>query len=252
MSSGVVLIGIVLLLFWTFRKTQRGAWARVTVAAAALLTINEAFLGAMLVILGYVDKNQSVGRSIFLALHLTNTMLMVAAVTLTAYFLSAGATALRSLTRFQHLPTAIFGLGATLIVAVSGSLAALGDTLFPAQTLSAALLQDFAPHTNWLIRVRILHPLSAMVATFFIAWLVFRAATATDAKPQRRLAFAVILLLGFQIALGLADVTLLAPVWMQVLHLLGADLLWIAMVTLTAGLCLVPGLVSGQQQTAAS
>jgi cytochrome c oxidase assembly protein subunit 15 len=238
MSSGVVLIGILLLLAWTFKRTQRGAWARVTVATATLLTINEAFLGAMLVVLHYVDKNQSVGRSIFLALHLTNTMLMVAALALTAYFLSAGSTASRYLTRFQHLPTAIFGLGATLIIAVSGSLAALGDTLFPAQTLSAALQQDFAPHTNWLIRVRILHPLSAMVATFFVAWLAFRSVTAVDAKPQRRLAFAVVLLLGFQIALGLADVSLLAPVWMQVLHLLGADLLWISMVALTAGLCL--------------
>ena len=238
MSSGVVLIGILLLLVWTFRKTRRGAWARVTVATATLLTINEAFLGAMLVILGYVDKNQSIGRSIFLGLHLTNTMLMLAAVTLSAYFLTAGPDALRYRTRFQHLPTALIGLGATLIVAVSGSLAALGDTLFPAQTLSAALLQDFAPHTNWLIRVRILHPLSALAAALFIGWLVFQSVTAADAKPQRRLALAVILLLGFQIALGLADVALLAPLWMQVLHLLGADLLWITMVVLAARLCL--------------
>ena len=240
MSSGLVLIGILLLLVWTWTKTARGAWARVTVAAATLLTINEAFLGAMLVVLHYVDKNQSIGRSIFLALHLTNTLVMLAAVALSAHFLSAGASASRDRTQLRHLPTALIGLGATLIVGVSGSLAALGDTLFPAQTLSAALIQDFAPHTNWLIRVRILHPLSALIATFFIAWLVFRAATAVDVKPQRHLAFCVVLLLGFQIALGLADVTLLAPVWMQVLHLLGADLLWITMVVLCARLCLMP------------
>ena len=239
MSSGVVLIGILLLLVWAFRKTERGAWARVTVAAATVLTINEAFLGAMLVVLGYVDKNQSVGRSIFLALHLTNTMLMLAAVALSAYFLTAGSSASRYVTSFRHLPTALLGLGATLIVGVSGSLAALGDTLFPAQTLAAAIAQDFAPHTNWLIRVRILHPLSAMVAAFFIAWLVVRSVTVPDAKPQKNLAFSVILLLGFQIALGLADVTLLAPVWMQVLHLLGADLLWITMVILSVRMCLV-------------
>ena len=41
-------------------------------------------------------------------------------------------------------------------------------------------------------------------------------------------------LLGFQFALGLADVLLLAPVWMQIVHLLGADLYWVALVTLAA------------------
>ncbi len=42
-------------------------------------------------------------------------------------------------------------------------------------------------------------------------------------------------LLAFQFALGLADVVLLAPVWMQILHLLGADMYWVALVALAAG-----------------
>ena len=238
MSSGVVLIGVVLLVVWTFRRAPRGAWARVTAATATVLTLNEAFLGAMLVKLGYVDKNASTGRSIFFSLHLSNTLLMLAAVALTASFVSAQDFPSRYLTRLQYLPTALLGLGATLIVGVTGSLAALGDTLFPAQNLASALVQDFAPHTNWLIRVRILHPLSAMVAAAFIAWLAFRSVTATNISPPRRLALTVVFLLGFQIVLGLADVTLLAPVWMQVLHLLGADLLWVSIVLLTSRLCL--------------
>ncbi len=241
MSSGLVLIGVLFLLVWTFRTTVQGAWARVTASIATALTINEAFLGAMLVKLGYVDQNASVGRSIFFSLHLSNTLLMLATVAVTAAFLSATTLNSRYDTRLRHLPTALIGLGATLIVGVTGSLAALGDTLFPAQTLSAALVRDLAPHTNWLIRVRILHPLSAMVAAAFIGWLVFRAVTVTDAKPQRPLALGVIVLLGFQIVLGLADVALLAPVWLQVLHLLGADLLWISMVVLAVRLCVLPG-----------
>jgi cytochrome c oxidase assembly protein subunit 15 len=242
MSSGLVLIGVVVLVVWTYRRTRSGAWARVTAAAASLLTLNEAFLGAMLVKLGYVDQNASVGRSIFLAMHLTNTLLMLAAVALSAHFLSNAAS--RFETRITHAGAALPGLLATLIVCVSGSLAALSDTLYPAQTLASALLQDFAPHTNLLIRLRILHPLSALIATVFIAWLAFRAVTVTDTRQQRPLAFAVVLLLGFQIAIGLADVTLLAPVWLQVLHLFGADLLWITMVILSARLCLLPDTVA--------
>jgi heme A synthase len=41
-------------------------------------------------------------------------------------------------------------------------------------------------------------------------------------------------LAAFQVALGFVNVWLLAPVWMQLTHLLAADLLWIALVVLTA------------------
>ncbi len=238
MSSGVALIGVLLLVVLTYRGTQRGTWARVAASAAALLTLNEAFLGALLVLLRHVAQDQSTARSVYLALHLTNTLLMLAALALSAWFLSAPQMVQRADTQAAHLTTALLGLGSTIIVGVTGSLAALGDTLFPTQTLAAALQQDLAPHTNWLIRVRILHPLSAVLAALFIAWLVFRSITAANGTADRRLSLAVLLLLGFQIVLGIADVLLLAPVWMQVLHLLGADLLWATMVILSAQLCL--------------
>jgi hypothetical protein len=54
------------------------------------------------------------------------------------------------------------------------------------------------------------------------------------APAERKLAIGVLLLLALQCGLGVADVALLAPVWMQIVHLLGADLLWIALVVLTA------------------
>ena len=38
------------------------------------------------------------------------------------------------------------------------------------------------------------------------------------------------LLLAMQFVLGIADVMLLAPVWLQLVHLAGADLFWIALV----------------------
>ena len=43
-------------------------------------------------------------------------------------------------------------------------------------------------------------------------------------------------LLALQFVLGIGDVLLLAPIWMQILHLLGADLYWIALVLLTSTL----------------
>lgn len=49
---------------------------------------------------------------------------------------------------------------------------------------------------------------------------------------------ALIILLFTEIAIGLLNVLLLAPVWLQILHLLVADTLWISLVLASASLVL--------------
>ena len=230
------------LLIWTFRATAKGAAARVFAVASSVLLLNEAFLGALLVKLGYVTGNQSVGRMVLLSIHLSNTLLLLAALTLTARFLGTMQTR-RGLASARNLAWAIAGLAATLVVGVSGSLAALGDTLFPAASLSAAFAQDLAASSPWLIRLRGVHPLSATLAAIFVTWLVAKARHTGATQPAR----IVLALLAAQFILGIADVLLLAPVWMQIIHLLGADLYWIALVHLAANTIWPP-----QQQVRAS
>ncbi|MBB5343014.1 COX15/CtaA family protein [Tunturibacter empetritectus] len=228
-GSTFLIIG---LLIWTFRGTLKGQAARTLAVVSMVLLLNEAFLGALLVKLGYVTGNQSVGRVVVLSIHLSNTLLLLAALTLTARLLGTG----QRWTEFSGSATrklwALLGLGATLIVGVSGSLAALGDTLFPASSLRAAFAQDFAPNSPWLLRLRGVHPVSAVIAAAFVLWLVAQARRA----GAGRTAGIVLSLLCFQFALGLADVLLLAPVWMQILHLLGADLYWVALVVLATSI----------------
>jgi cytochrome c oxidase assembly protein subunit 15 len=215
------------LLAWTLLATPKGLAARPLAIASTILLLNEAFLGALLVKLGYVTVNQSLGRVIVLSIHLSNTLLLLAALTLTALFLTT-----RQRTRHlrtRHAPIILTGLAATLLVGVTGSLAALGDTLFPATSLTAAIAQDFATASPWLLRVRWVHPASAILAAAFVFWL------ARKAWPtQRTLVTCALSLLAFQFALGLLDIALLAPIWLQILHLFGADLYWVALVTLAA------------------
>jgi cytochrome c oxidase assembly protein subunit 15 len=228
--TGGSLFVVIGLLVWTFRGTVKEQAARVTVVASTLLLLNEAFLGALLVKLGYVTGNQSMGRVVVLSIHLSNTLLLLAALTLTARLLGTGQMWRELGDSGTKKIWAFVGLAATLVVGVSGSLAALGDTLFPASSLRAAFAQDFAAGSPWLLRLRGVHPLSAVVAAIFVLWLVGQRKRA----GAERLAGAVLALLGFQFALGLADVVLLAPVWLQIVHLLGADLYWVALVTLAA------------------
>ena len=236
MSSGVTVPLVLLLLLWTFRSTVSGHFARAAAIAATVLTLNEGLLGALLVVLHLTADNRSPARAVYLSLHLANTLLLLGALTLAAHFLSRREAFAWSTVRYTQLPLAITGLVATLVVGAIGTLAALSDTLFPATSLGAALAQDFSGNGGWLLRVRILHPLAAVLAGLFICWLLVRC---VSRRGERRLAIGVALLLTMQYGLGLADVALLAPVWMQIVHLLGADLMWIALVVLTARICVV-------------
>jgi cytochrome c oxidase assembly protein subunit 15 len=237
MMVGGSTVLVLVLLVWSFRATVKGQAARAFAIASTLLLLNEALLGALLVKLGYVTANQSTGRMVLLAIHLGNTLLLMAALTLTAHFLSTGQ-------RWAEMPITrtlmgvIEGLVTTLLVGVTGSIAALGDTLFPASSLRASIAQDFAVHSPWLLRLRLVHPVLALIAALFAIWLASRSCKASAAQtqpmPQARLASLVLVLLGLQFALGIADVLLLAPAWMQLLHLLGADLFWVALVLLAA------------------
>ena len=89
MTGGSIFL-VIGLLVWTFRGTTKGQAARVLAVASMVLLLNEAFLGALLVKLGYVTDNQSTGRMITLSIHFSNTLLLVAALTFTARFLGAG------------------------------------------------------------------------------------------------------------------------------------------------------------------
>ena len=235
--SGVALVAMIALLIWTFASTAKRHLARTAVVAAAILTFNEALLGALLVLLGKVAHDQSASRAVYLSLHLANTLLLLAALTLTAHFLSRKVGFMRGSVDYRAMGVATAGMLATLFVGVSGSLAALGDTLFPAESLRTALAQDFSSKSAWLLRIRWIHPTMAFLAGAFICWLIFAGAWK---GRNRGLAMGVIGLLALQYALGFLDVTLLAPTWMQIVHLLGADMLWIALVVLTARICVVP------------
>jgi heme a synthase len=239
-TSGLSFFSAVGLLIWTFAATVRGHLARRCAAAVVVFTLIEAIIGALLVKLGLTAQSQSPLRPWYLALHLTNTLLLLAALTLTAHMLSRRRGYLRNEIRLVAPFGAITGILVVLVVGVTGSLAALGDTLFPATSLGSALAEDFSSTSGWLVRWRWTHPTIAFLASIFLIWILVRAAQRTTEWDNRGLSALVLILLAAQYVLGVLDVVMLAPVWLQVAHLLGADVLWAALVVLTARLTLQP------------
>src|SRR5215469_984700 len=239
-TSGISFFSAVGLLIWTLAGTVRGHLARPAATAVVVLTMIEAVLGALLVKLGLTAQSQSPLRPWYLALHLTNTLLLLAALTLTAHLLSRKQGYLPSTIKLVAPAGAMAGIFMVMIVGVTGSLAALGDTLFPATSLNSALAQDFSSTSGWLVRWRWTHPTIAFLASIFLIWILVRAAQRSAHWDNRGLSASVLILLALQYVLGVLDVVLLAPVWLQTAHLLGADVLWAALVVLTARLTLQP------------
>jgi cytochrome c oxidase assembly protein subunit 15 len=219
--TGIVTTLVGVLIGWTFLARPRGDRARRAVVWSGILLVTEALLGALLVKGGYVESNASDMRVVMQCIHFTNTMLLLAAVTLTWWWLRDRPHAGVALGPNARM-VAWISLGATLFVGATGSVAALADTLFPPASLQAAFLQDFAAHSPLIVRMRWLHPATALLALACAVWIAL--------QLRSKLGHLLVGLVCLQILLGAADVLLLAPTWLQVLHLLGADLYWIALV----------------------
>ena len=227
--TGVCGTLVTLLIVWVFFARAKGERARKAAVWVGVLLLTEALLGAVLVIGGYVERNASDARVFVQGIHFTNTMLLLAALTLTAWWLRRRQETSSAPAKARSL--AWIGLLATIVVGATGAVAALADTLFPSPSLRAGLTDDFAATAPLIVRMRWLHPAAAIIGVICVAWLCLRV--------RSKVARWLVALLVLQLVLGTGDVLLLAPTWMQILHLLGADLYWIALVALCADV-LVP------------
>ncbi len=224
--TGVATTLVVGLVIWTFYATSRGARARRAAVASMTLLVTEALLGAVLVLRGYVQDNISPGRIVMQSVHFTNTLLLLGSLALTAWWLGDHLRTGWVVSERRQPWPAWLAVGGTIVMGATGSLAALADTLFPSDSLQAAFTADFAASSPLLVRMRWMHPTAALIGVLCVAWLLL--------KTRSHLRWMVAGLLALQFVLGIADVLLLTPTWMQVIHLLGADLYWVALVCLAA------------------
>ena len=242
LTSGLALILVVVLLAQVFRHRPAGHLARFWAAASMVLILTEAAVGAGLVLFERVAGDTSVARGYWISGHLINTFLLLAALVLTARFVdgsravSPGAQALRATfpSASRGWPT-ILAVLAMVATGMSGAIAALGDTLFKAETLREALAQEFSSASHNFLRLRILHPVIALVGGGLVLAVAYRAMTTNPERPSSRtLGLVLAGLVVTQWFVGLTNLVLLAPTPLQIVHLLVADLIWISLVLVAA------------------
>lgn len=220
-TSGLALPLVLVLAVAVWRSTRPGAAVRRAAVLSVALMVVEGALGAALVLFEYVAYNPSIGRAYWMAAHLVNTLFLMAALTATAWWARGGAVPrLRADRPTGALAAMLVG---TLVLSAGGAVTALGDTL----VLGGGLDPETDPIVGTLVGLRIYHPLMA----FVVLGLVGLAVRAThrlgeSARRRGRLALG---LYSVQMALGALNVWLMAPVWMQIVHLLMTNVIWVVM-----------------------
>lgn len=227
---GIMGIGFV---GWAVARYRRD---RVTVAAIVTMVfiVLEALIGAGLVLKELVADDDSVARAVVITLHLVNTLLLTGAAATAAWW------------SHDRRPLSTRGLGvgngiiaaallALVITSMTGAITALGDTLFPVGALDGEglfdrLAEEASATQHFLVRLRIIHPVVAVVSAGVVygaaAWLSHNAHDDRTPRLATGLRHAVVA----QVVIGILNIGMAAPGWMQLVHLLMAQLVWIAAV----------------------
>lgn len=230
--AGFVVIALVI---WAFRAFGRGSVVRWTAVMSLVFIIIEGLIGRGLVLTGNTAANWTPTRPYWTAGHLVNTFILLAFLALTAWF----ATSERKLDFRRPAKSWLLiaiALAAILLVGVSGSMAALTNMLFPSGSLAEGLAKDFDPASHYLLRLRVGHPILSIVTAVYVVFLAgwlrnWSGKDAETAKWSNRLTILILT----QLAFGGLTLLMLAPIIMQLGHLLLADAVWITFVLATAG-----------------
>jgi heme A synthase len=226
-------MGVLALWFWSRKAAPKNSLTRAGATASLCLMLSEAAIGAGLVLLKLVAQDTSLLRAGYLSIHLLNTFLLLAALTVMAWASRRPQASLRNLRRSADFSLLMAGLAGTLMLGITGGIAALGDTLFPSTSLQTGLARDFMPGVHFLLRLRVLHPALAILVAMGLIVVAVRASANSVAPSVRLWAKALLVVVAVQLAVGAWNLLWLAPIALQLIHLVMADALWVVLLLFT-------------------
>lgn len=212
---GITVLGAMFVSFKEFGKSHRVAKASI---AVLVLTIIEALIGAVLVKKGLVDKNDSNLRAFVIAIHLANTLFLISSHVFVEFFTThKNNISWPKFLSFKNISMFVL----FVIVASSGAVTALGNTLFPDRSLIEGMGRDFDSSAPFLIQLRIYHPILAMGLGLLII-----SEALSFGKEKLRYQCMLLPLIIIALLFGVVNWLLLSPHWGALTHLFIADLLW--------------------------
>lgn len=232
-TTAVAGLIVLILAGWSLKRTERGDRVRMFALLSLFFILVEGAIGGGLVLTGNTAANWTPTRPYWTAGHLINTFILIGLLALTAWAASNRGWRMRKVSAVEIAVVAV-GLFAIIFVGVTGSMASLAHMLFPSESIAEGIAKDFDPNSHWLLRLRIMHPISSIIAVvllFFLAdWMKRRVPDNTKTAFWSR---NISILVFVQLAFGAATLLMLAPIVMQLGHLLLADLIWLSFVLLS-------------------
>ena len=234
--DGLLLIALLVWAFVIWKRRRSDSTKKVLKMAAGsfVFVVIEGLLGAGLVLTGNTAETLTPERPFWMAGHLVNTLILLTFLTLTARYASGGKP-LNFYVERKYLAAIVIGFAAILLVGITGSIAALSHMIFPSGTIAEGIEKDFSPTSNILLRLRLLHPITAILTSVF---LIFLTGWLTKESGKERLVVrwsnVLSIMVLVQIAFGSLTLLTLAPIAMQLGHLLFVDVIWISYVMFAA------------------
>lgn len=238
-TSSLAGVFIVVLLVWAFAnwysdRHERKSYLLKVVFGSFVFVIFEGLIGARLVLTGNTAETLTPERPFLMAGHLTNTFILLAFLSLTAWLASGG-----EKLNFNYRPKTLLllasGILGILLIGISGSIAALSSMIFPPTTLLEGVARDFSETSHVLLRLRIIHPIASLAIGAYLIFLAKRLKSKTEENPKIIYWSNILgVLVSTQFAAGALTLLIHAPILMQIVHLLLADLVWIIFVLLSA------------------
>jgi heme A synthase len=225
-TSGLLLVMVLVGVIWAYKKFPKGHALRHGATLSLIFVLIEAAIGAGLVLLQLVEQNSTPLRAVAIGAHLVNTFLLIGVMTYTAWYASRGySERFRIRAQGKMVIMIIAGLALYGLVGATGAITALGDTLFPIGSLAVE-----GAATHFLVELRIVHPILAVAVSFFIIWLAGYIRSQGALPHVNRTSYWLQIGVITQLIGGVANILLLAPTWMQLVHLLVADVVMILFV----------------------
>lgn len=238
LKSGLYGFFILGLYFWSKKLFPKTHWGRKAAKFSLLFTVTEALLGAALVKFSLVGNNDSLVRAFSMSLHMINSLLLTGSLTMTYLFAETHSFRWKPSTeKFRKFAMIVIIL--VLVIATTGAFASLAATLFPSESLLSGMAADFSSDSPLLIRLRVLHPILALLIGSSLVFILLNSLSSHNGVLKKRGQ----ILTGFlvsEIIFGLSTLISLAPVWMKLVHLQLAHLVWMSLLATLAALLTEP------------
>ncbi len=252
-TSGAFALSILVLFIGSLKFFEKRDKVRFYAGMSLLFTLTEVLIGAVLVLKGLTGFNVSTLRLFVLNVHLINSLLLVASLVLCwrYSFISTWNEEKLLQYRFAFPPFSVIPIRKIILYSISfllivflGSFASFSNIAYPSSSLKESLMMDFSPHSPWILQLRFLHPLIAIVfsGVFLVHFLYLlrnKLLIKINEKPSNltlswwyewfefRKPYLFISLFFAGVLSGIVTLLLLSPVEWKLIHAITIYLIWI-------------------------